>query len=203
MDEIKSKILQGAEALFMRYGFKSITMDDIARELGISKKTLYLYFADKSDLVNQTVDNHLETEKQFCTDLTIKEENPIAFLLAISDNFSNETKHINPAVLFDLKKYFKEAYDKIESYSKEFIYGQVLNNIQQGKSAGLYRSELNDNIIALFYVNMVQFMVNPENYTKEIKDVQLVHKELLQYHLHGILTEKGLKQLDKLTTTTT
>jgi AcrR family transcriptional regulator len=198
MDEAKNKILEGAEALFMRYGFKSITMDDIARELGISKKTLYQYFTDKLDLVNQAVENHLNTEQEFCINMLKNEKDPIAFLLAISENFANEAKHINTAVLFDLRKYFKEAWDKIESYSNDFIYGQVLQNLKDGKENGLYRSELNENVIALYYVNMVQFMVNPENYQKEIRDFQTLHKELVIYHLRGILTEKGLKQLEKL-----
>lgn len=198
MDESKLKILTGAETLFLRYGFKSITMDDISRELGISKKTLYQYFTDKNDLVNQAVENHLSEEKTFCLELDVTEKDPIAYLLAISNNFSSEEKHINPAVLFDLKKYFKEAWDKIEQYSKEFIYGQVLNNLQQGKNKGLYRKELNEKIIALHYVHMIQFMVNPENYHKEERNFNIVHRELMSYHLHGILTEKGLKQLDKL-----
>lgn len=202
MDEAKLKILQGAEALFMRYGFRSITMDDISRELGISKKTLYQYFTDKNDLVNQTVENHLEAERETCLQLAKTEKDPIAFLLAISENFGDEAKHINTAVLFDLRKYFKEAWDKIEAYSKEFIYGQVLHNLEQGKAKGLYRKEMNERVIALYYVNMIQFMVNPDSYQKEIREFQIVHRELIMYHLHGILTDKGLKQLEKLLSNT-
>lgn len=201
MDEGKLKIVKGAESLFMRYGFKSITMDDVARELGISKKTLYQYFTDKNDLVNQTVENHLEVEREYCMQLKESEKDPIAFLLGISENFGDEAKHINTAVLFDLRKYFKEAWDKIDAYSKEFIYNQVLENLESGKAKGLYRKEMNERVIALYYVNMIQFMVNPENYQKEVRDFQTVHHELIHYHLHGILTEKGLKQLQKLTNT--
>ncbi len=198
MDEIKYKILKEAQVLFMRYGFKSITMDDIARELSISKKTLYHYFTDKNDLVNQVVESHLDTEKEFCNSLANSEKDPIAYLLSISNNFSSESKQINPAVLYDLRKYFKEAWDKIAQYSQEFIYGQVMNNLIIGKEKGLYRKDLNEKIIALYYVNMMQFMVNPENYSKEDRNINSVHKELMRYHLHGILTDKGLKQLDKL-----
>lgn len=198
MDEAKIKILRGAEALFLRYGFKSITMDDISRELGISKKTLYQYFSDKNHLVNQVVEHHLNDERDLCCKIEDEEKDPIAYLLAISNNFSSEDKHINTAVLYDLKKYFKEAWDKVDSFSSEFIYDQVLKNLIDGKEKGLYRKEMNERIIALHYVHMIQFMVNPENYQKEERDFQVVHKELMQYHLHGILTDKGLKQLDKL-----
>lgn len=198
MDEAKIKIMRSAEALFLRYGFKSITMDDISRELGISKKTLYQYFSDKNDLVNQVVENHLNDERELCCKLEEEEKDPIAYLLAISNNFSSEDKHINTAILYDLKKYFKEAWDKVEGYSKDFIYAQVLRNLIEGKSKGLYRKEMNERIIALHYVHMIQFMVNPENYQKEERDFKVVHAELMQYHLHGILTDKGLKQLEKL-----
>jgi len=198
MDEAKIKILRGAEALFLRYGFKSITMDDISRELGISKKTLYQYFSDKNDLVNQVVEHHLNDERDLCCKIEEDEKDPIAYLLAISNNFSSEDKHINTAVLYDLKKYFKEAWDKVDSFSSEFIYDQVLKNLIDGKEKGLYRKEMNERIIALHYVHMIQFMVNPENYQKEERDFKVVHKELMRYHLHGILTDKGLKQLDKL-----
>lgn len=198
MDEAKIKILHGAESLFMRYGFKSITMDDVAREMGISKKTLYQYFTDKHDLVNQAVENHLNTEQEYCLNLVKNEKDPIAFLLAISNNFGDEAKHISTAVLYDLRKYFKEAWDKIDAYSKEFIYGQVLQNLIDGKAKGLYRAEINERVVALYYVNMVHFMVNPENYQKEVRDFHTVHSELVIYHLRGICTEKGLKQLEKL-----
>ena len=198
MDEAKIKILHGAEALFMRYGFKSITMDDVAREMGISKKTLYQYFTDKHDLVNQAVENHLNTEQEYCLNLVKNEKDPIAFLLAISNNFGDEAKHISAAVLYDLRKYFKEAWDKIDGYSKEFIYGQVLQNLIDGKAKGLYRAEINERVVALYYVNLVHFMVNPENYQKEVRDFHTVHQELVIYHLRGICTEKGLKQLEKL-----
>jgi AcrR family transcriptional regulator len=201
MDEAKVKIMRGAEALFLRYGFKSITMDDISRELGISKKTLYQYFSDKNDLVNQVVDNHLNDERELCCRLEIEQKDPIAYLLAISDNFSSEDKHINTAILYDLKKYFKEAWDKVEAYSTDFIYDQVLKNLIDGKEKGLYRKEISERIIALHYVHMIQFMVNPEKYHKEERDFKVVHKELMLYHLHGILTDKGLKQLHKLLNT--
>lgn len=198
MDEIKQKFINEAEDLFMRYGFKSITMDDIARELGVSKKTLYQYFTDKNDLVNQVVESHLNTEIAFCDEVAQTQKDPIAYLLAISDNFGKESKQINPAVLFDLRKYFKEAWDKIHQYSQEFIYNQILNNLIVGKEKGLYRAELNEKIIAQYYVNMMQFMVNPENYSKDERNINSVYNELLRYHLHGILTDKGLKQLEKL-----
>lgn len=198
MDEAKIKILHGAEALFMRYGFKSITMDDVAREMGISKKTLYQYFTDKHDLVNQAVEHHLNTEQEYCLNLVKNEKDPIAYLLAISNNFGNEAKHISIAVLYDLRKYFKEAWEKIDAFSNEFIYGQVLQNLTEGKNKGFYRPDMDERVIALFYVNLVQFIVNPENYQKEVRDFHTVHKELIFYHLRGILTEKGLTHLEKL-----
>ena len=121
-EDIKIKILREAETLFMKYGFKSITMDDMSRELGISKKTLYQYFEDKNDLVNQTVKQHLEDQMDECKTLEERKNDPITFMLNITDSVSSKRRQINPGVLFDLKKYFKPAWDKLHDFKTNYIF---------------------------------------------------------------------------------
>ncbi len=194
-DEIKNKILAGSEALFLKYGFKSITMDDIARELGISKKTLYQFFDDKNSLVDQTVSRHIDQEECMCEKLGVEISNPIDYMLMITDSFGDVKKQINQSILYDLKKYFKGSWDKLNQFRIDFIYKQVLGNIKKGQALGLYHQEINEKLVARFYIHLVDFMMNPDNYQGEDNDFKTVHKEMMSYHLRSVCTEKGAAYL--------
>jgi len=196
--EPKDKILQGAESLFLKYGFKSITMDDIARELGVSKKTLYQYFEDKNDLVNQVIEAHINFDMQNCNKLIDSGCDPVAFLIEVSKSITENHRKANVSVLFDLKKYFKPSWERLEKFKSEFIYNQMVTNIRQGKELGLYRNEINTELTAKLYVHSVEFMMRPELYQEIITDFHLMHFEIVKYHLRAICTEKGLKKLEKL-----
>lgn len=196
--EPKEKILAGAEALFMKYGFKSITMDDIARELGISKKTLYQFFEDKNDLVNQAIENHIHCDKLNCNKISEGNFDPIEFLFELSKSITENIRKVNVAVLFDLKKYFKAAWDKMENFKSEFIKEQMLANILKGKELGLYRDDINTELAAKLYVHSVEFMMRPELYQEISTDFYFIHQEIIKYHLRAICTEKGLKKLNKI-----
>ena len=198
-EEVKNKILSGSEALFLKYGFKSITMDDIARELGISKKTLYQFFDDKNSLVDQTVTRHIEQEEFMCNNLKSAIGNPIDFLLMITDSFSDVKKQINQSILFDLKKYFKGTWDKLNQFRIDFIYHQMLQNISIGKEQGLYIKDINDKLVARFYIHLVDFMLNPDNYQGDTLDLKTVHQEMVNYHLRSICTEEGRAYLKSKT----
>jgi AcrR family transcriptional regulator len=196
--EPKDKILLGANGLFMKYGFKSITMDDIARELGVSKKTLYQFFEDKNDLVNQTIDFHIESDMQICCSIENEGHDPIEFMLEMSKSITEKHRKVNVSVLFDLRKYFKAAWDKFDNFKSNFIYTQMLNNINKGKELGLYRQDIVSELIAKLYVHSIDFMMKPELYQEISTDFQYIHQEILRHHLRGICTEKGLKRIDKL-----
>lgn len=196
--EGKDKILLGAEALFMKYGFKSITMDDIARELGISKKTLYQYFEDKNDLVNQTIESHINCDIQNCNLVKNSDHDPIEFLFEISKSITENHRKVNVSVLFDLRKYFKSAWDKLENFKSDFIFRQMVENINTGKEMGLYRAHLNSELIAKLYVHSIEFMMRPELYQEITTDFYFIHQEIIKYHLRGICTDKGLKKLNKI-----
>lgn len=196
-EEVKHKILIGAESLFLKYGFRSITMDDIARELGISKKTLYQFFEDKGDLVKQAVMRHLNQEEFACKQMTGEINNPVDFMLQITESFSEIKKQLNPGVLYDLKKYFKDTWDLLNSFRLNFIYNQVLTNLKAGKAQGYYHEDLNESLTARFYIQLVDFMINPDNFGHEAVDFKEVHHEMMRYHLRSICTEKGMKLLRK------
>ncbi len=195
--DIKIKILREAEMLFMKYGFKSITMDDVARELGISKKTLYLYFEDKNDLVNQTMLQHLEDQKVSCQNIETLKLDPISYMLNISDSVSTQLRQINPGVLYDLKKYFKSSWDNFVEFKTNFVYQNVLNNLETGQSKGYYQKDIDVKLIASLYVHLIDFLVSPTGFQNEHKTFRELHFEIMKYHLRAICTEKGLKILNE------
>lgn len=195
-EEVKKKILESATTLFLKFGFKSITMDDIARELGISKKTLYQFFDDKNSLVDQTVMNHILGEEEICCHLNKEISNPLERMLLITDSFSDVKKQINQSVLYDLKKYFKPTWDRLNQFRIEFIYNQIYSNIVEGKAGGYYHSDLQEGLIARFYIHLIDFMLNPDNHTTLDYDIKTIHNEMMKYHLRSICTEKGLKYLE-------
>lgn len=198
MSEIKDKILTEAELLFMRYGFKSITMDDVARELGVSKKTLYQFFSDKNDLVNQCVEHYLETLNTMCCSVVEnKDLDAISVMLQISEQMNAMIRQINPSSMFDLKKYFKPAWDKLEADRRSFIKRVIQDNILLGVKKGLYRKDLDAETVSRIYIYLVGFLTNPDNYDQEGMDIKEMHLEIVKYHLRSISTAKGHELLDE------
>jgi AcrR family transcriptional regulator len=196
-EEVRNKIISTAEVLFLKFGFKRVTMDDISNELGMSKKTIYQFFSDKNNLVSETVLRHISLEKNACDCILQQQENPVAFMLAITDTFGDLKKQINPSVLYDLKKYFKESWDILNEYRVEFIFNQILQNLKEGRDKGFYHANFDEVLIARFYIHLVDFMINPENYALEKFDFKTIHSEMMKYHLRAICTEKGLKYLEE------
>ncbi len=195
--EIKTKILLEAKMLFMRYGFKSITMDDISRELGISKKTLYQHFQDKNDLVDQCVDQQINDMNCNCDEMMEKSDDAISAMLAITDFVGNTIRNLNPSAMYDLKKYFKSNWDKLEANRRQFIFNSIQGNIEAGKKKGLYRKEIDTDMTSRLYVYLVGFITDPESYDRADMDFKTLHLEMIKYHLRSVCTPKGLELLEE------
>lgn len=197
MSEVKDKILTEAELLFMRYGFKSITMDDVAREIGVSKKTLYQFFADKNDLVSQCVEHYLDTMNNICTNVVNnKKLDAIEVIIQISEQMSVIIRQVNPSSMFDLKKYFKPSWDKLEADRKSYIKQTVINNLNFGIKSGLYHNDLDPEIVSRIYIYLIGFLTDPDNYDSTEMDIKTLHLDIVKYHLRSICTPKGLQVLN-------
>ncbi len=196
MDEIKHKILQGAENLFMTYGFKSVTMDDVCRELGISKKTLYQYFNDKNELVSNCITNHLNNTNCSCNNIINANDDAIDTMVKITEFVGNQLKSINPSALYDLKKYFRESWDLLDKNMKSFVYDNIKRNIEQGQKKGYYRKDLNIDIVSAIYVHLINLVIDPELINKGM-DNRTLHLEIIKYHIRAICTAKGQELFDE------
>ncbi|MHC1704520.1 MAG: TetR/AcrR family transcriptional regulator [Tenuifilaceae bacterium] len=196
MNEDLKNILLKVRELYMKYGIKSITMDDVARELGISKKTLYQLVSDKDDLVGKFIDFEIVNKQTEICNCFKNYLNAIEGLFEISLFMNKAMKDQNPATEYDLKKYYPHHYQKILKARREGMYSYILLNLKQGKTEGLYREDMNEEIIAKLYLSRAENAHFTDIFTvEEFTSIKLFF-ELLTYHIRGIATEKGIKVLE-------
>jgi AcrR family transcriptional regulator len=194
---IEEKIIQASHDLFMRYSIKSITMDDIARHLSISKKTIYQYFKDKNDLVLQVTSNHLKEEKLEIQSIKSTTTNAIETLIEESMWLRRNITDMNPSLLYDLKKYHHQAWE-LYLESKEMVYiRSLVETLVKGISEGYFRKDIDPEILAVLRVEQIQMSLENLIYPRsrfEFKDVQT---QLFNHFLNGLVSEKGRKLLKK------
>lgn len=191
------EILARTFELYEKYAIKSVTMDDVARELGISKKTLYQFVAHKNELVEKTIKNEMICAGNQHAKLKTMKLNSIEELFEVGKMMNERLKKHNPALLFDLRKYYPALYKEITKIKREKAYDSVLNNLNKGINEGLYREEIKPDIIAKLYVSRLEQSYDESIFSiSEITSIE-VFDEIMIYHLHGICNEKGLKILNQ------
>lgn len=198
MDQ-QERIVLKAHEMFMRYGIRSISMDEISSQLGISKKTIYQFFTDKDALVDAVIDIELNDSMKDCYDYREKSENPVhEFFIAI-DMVLEILKVMNPTLLFDLQKYHPAAFKKISDHKNKFLYKMIRENLDRGVEEGYYRPEINTDIIARYRIAAVFLTFNPELLPPGKHTAADLVKETTMNFLHGLVTAKGLKLIQKYT----
>lgn len=190
-------ILIKVTELFRKFGIKSITMDDISREIGISKKTLYLFVSDKKELVNKVLDFEMERARACINDLQPMGENAIAELFEVNRLMIDMMKRYSPSFDYDLKKYYPDLNQKVLQNRRNGMYESVLANLKRGKSEGLYRAELKEEIITRIQISRIENMYSDEMFASSDFRMESVIKELFIYHIRGIANEEGIKYLEE------
>ncbi|MES2593477.1 MAG: TetR/AcrR family transcriptional regulator [Bacteroidota bacterium] len=195
--ETKDRILKGAEELFFKYGIKSITMDDIAKHLGISKKTIYQFYSDKNEVV-ETLVGRLTKEKE-CEfeEIADTASNVIEEVFAMMKRMGAIFTQMNPNLFYDLQKYHPNTWKLFKQFKEECIERMVENSVKKGIEQGLVRADINTKIMARLRMEEVEMGFNPQAFPPDkfkIIDVQLA---LLDHFLHGICTLKGHKMINK------
>jgi AcrR family transcriptional regulator len=197
----QTQFIASVTELFMRYGIKSLTMDDIARHLGVSKKTIYQFTADKKDLVKQCVEMAINDEQ--CNLCLVQEQkgNAIDILLDINKRVSEKIQNVQPSVMYDIERYYPEAWKIMEAHKKEFVSNMVKDNMERGIKEGLYRKNLIPEIIATSYVAMTNQLFHPDPTKTSKYDFKTLHQEIARYHIKGIASEKGSVYLKEILNT--
>lgn len=166
-------------------------MDDIARLMGISKKTLYQEFKDKKDLVRVTFELILEKDQKEMVFIKDSGTDVVDHLVKISKMIRRRLSEINPMAIFEVQKYFPEIWDLFEEHREKVIMTDFVNIIERGKQLGYFRDEIDSQIMARLRVNQISEAMNPNNYSN--RSVNLAEEQLqtMDHFLHGIFTEKG------------
>jgi TetR/AcrR family transcriptional regulator, cholesterol catabolism regulator len=197
MQELHDKILKRTEEMFLKYGIKSLTMDDVSRELGISKKTLYQFVENKNDLVAQTMDRHIREQCKIDDQTHFAAENAIDEMLTVIKKMVNEMQKMKPNVVFELQKYHREVWEKIESFQQEYINRVAMRNLEWGRQDGLYRSDFDAQIAVKFYIHGSFLVFNEAIFPKPPYTFDGLFKEFIMNYLHGIASDKGRAYLNE------
>ena len=194
---MKQTILQKAGEVFLKYGFKSITMDDIANELAISKKTIYKFFKNKQELVEETVSLVHETmhKEIFC--ICDKGYNAIEENFEIKNMFKNMFKNSDDSPMFQLEKYYPETYSKIMINEFAMFKDCILTNLKKGIQEKLYRADIDEELITKFYFSLAMSVHNSKLHTYNKNTLNKLETSVLEYHTRAIATLKGLKILEE------
>lgn len=196
MDQ-KNNILTKSESLFRKYGIKSVTMDDIARELGISKKTLYQFVDNKSDLIEQIMKNHAAEEKEAFIQIQNDAIDAIDEILKLAKYGIQQLRDLAPTIVYDLQKYYKKSWQIMESLHVDQTFELIKENLERGIKEGFYRNDLNPEIVAKLYVGKTMVIVDESIFPLKDFNKENLFKEYINYHIHGIASAKGLKKLEK------
>lgn len=197
--QIINELLDKISILFKRYGIKIITMDDIAHELCISKKTLYQYFKNKSDVVEKFARFELKSELDQLKNIYQSQSNPIEQFLTINRYLTDNLRNFNPSLNYDLNKYYPKLCNELSIQRKTQIILIIKQNLHSGVEQGLYLKSINPDIISSFYMMGLEAKVF-ELYFNEFKEnFDEISDTLLIYYIRGIATDIGIKYLqDKI-----
>ncbi|WP_295127787.1 TetR/AcrR family transcriptional regulator [uncultured Chitinophaga sp.] len=194
--EVQERILDTAFNLFRQYGTRSITMDDISVRMGISKKTLYANFADKDDLVLNVMSRHLKVMEEQCNTGRVQAENAIEELFLVMKMLDERLRNMNPVAMLDLQKFHAKAFQLFQDHRNIFLLDMIRQNLERGIKEGLYRPDLELDILSRFRTACVMFCVQPDVFPTESYDMSKVQRVLLEHFLFGLVTMKGYQFIE-------
>ncbi|MBD2702678.1 TetR/AcrR family transcriptional regulator [Spirosoma sp. BT702] len=188
---MKQRILAEAERLFWKYGVRSVTMEDIAKQLGISKKTIYQHFNDKEEILYQVIQDKTVRNLSEMDCMAIEGLNPVEEMLYVLNMMQKHADQVSPNLMVDVKRYYPQAFALFRQYKEGQIMRSILENIQKGITQGLYRPDINPTILARLRVEQIELAFNPELFSTDQFTMQQIQYELIHHFVRGMLTEKG------------
>ena len=199
-EDLLARVLEKSREVFMKFGVKSVTMDDISKELGISKKTLYTVIKDKNELIEKISISFSGEIFSTIGELLKKKLDPISELLEIESVVCNSITSFDPSVLHQFQKYYPAIHKKLHDRQKSAIIDMIKDNMKRGIRDGIYRGDLDVNFMAHLDYSSSFNLINPDFFPSEEFELRKIKHDYLIYHLRGIASYKGLSFIEsKLT----
>jgi AcrR family transcriptional regulator len=191
------RIIEGGEELFLQAGIRSVTMDDIARHLGMSKKTIYQFFKDKNELVMALVKKKLREDEDQMNAIISQSENVIEQMINMMKCSEEIFSKINPVAVHDMQKYYPNAWKEFQNFKAEVLIHKMEQLLTKGIDQGYIRPEIDVRIIAKMHVNLVEMGFNNSIFPIAEFNIWKVQKQFMEHFNYGICTLKGVKLLNQ------
>jgi TetR/AcrR family transcriptional regulator, cholesterol catabolism regulator len=191
--EQQDKWLRRVEELFLRYGIKNFTMDDVARELGISKKTLYQFVENKDDLVGRVMDRHIAEQCKIDQELHANATDAVDELLNTIKEMMREMQKMKPHIIHELQKYHREVWERIQAFQQTYVYKVAMANIEWGRREALYRTDFDADIAVRIYIASCFAVLNDDVFPKPPYSLDTLFRECMFNYLHSIVSDEGRK----------
>ena len=186
-----------AVELFMRHGIRSVSMDDIAAQLGMSKKTLYKWFDNKDQIVLATMQQHLVKEESDCEVVFATGANALEENYNLMQWHKNMLAGINPGIFYELQKYYPEAWALFEQHKNTFILRKITDNLNRGIAEGLFRADLDVDVLARLRLAEIQLIFDQNTFSPKQFDLQRLHTVTIEHFLYGICTLQGHRLINQ------
>ncbi len=182
--------------IFVKYGFRAVTMDDLAKEMSISKKTLYQHFSNKEDVIREALQAYHKRHRAKMDIIQKVTQNPIEVIFLVVKNFIDEAKNVNIMKFLDLKKYYFEIWQESTISTEEYFCDRISKNLERGIASGYYRADLNKSIIAKLFYHQALALSDQNNSLLNVYPFQEFMREIVTYHLNGVCNDKGRELLN-------
>jgi AcrR family transcriptional regulator len=196
--DTKDRIIAGAFELFSRFGIKSVTMDDIAKHLSISKKTIYLFFKDKDEVVHKLLERQLTIDCAEFEQVTNSAPNVIEEVFGHMKKMHKMFTNANPNMFYDLRKHHPRSWELVSKFRNDTVLGMVEKALEKGKLDGFVRTDVNSKILARLRVEEIEMGFNPTVFPPDKHQILDVQIAMVEHFLYGVCTLKGHKHINKL-----
>jgi len=191
------EILENVRELFFKYGVRSVSMDDIGRDLGISKKKLYEHFKTKSDLVEKLLSLERRNFEDIFDTYNFEGVNAIDILLTVSKELGNKFRDVSPSMTYDMKKYYPAIYNHHLEERIEFIFGKIKINLEKGINQGMYRNDLSIELVARLYIRRLMDLHDPQVFPADKFSFQTLFDVMFDNFIRGIANQNGIDYYEK------
>jgi TetR/AcrR family transcriptional regulator, cholesterol catabolism regulator len=189
--DTRSKIIEVAKEQFTHLGVRTVTMDEIARLAGVSKKTIYQEFTDKNSLVLEAFTAILDEDKCMMKQFPQMEDGIIEHLISLSNYIRKRFSDLNPMVMNEIQRYYPQCWALFEDFKKKGIQKEIMNLLEKGIEKGYFRPEIDTRIMSMVRIEQLMISFDPIKFPPSQYNLADLQIELFEHFLFGIFTEKG------------